>query len=640
MLNNYRVVFLPLNRRVQVEEHENILEAAMRAGIHINASCGGNGACGRCRIRVTSGEAVSSLATAPNGRPFADGFTLACQTAVRSDAVIEIPFDSQIDRSGLERLEEGPHLISETQKFENVSGKLPVHRLYVELPQPVISDNMSDVDRLIRELNRCLPQDDIRISLKSIRRLNELIRKSDWKVTVTLARVDGRSQIIDIRPGDTTAGPQYAVAIDIGTTTVCGRLVRLQGGNMSVDIEYADYNGQIRFGEDVISRIMYAGKKGGLKKLHDAVVETMNELISRLLNKGVAVEEGISHIVLSGNTTMMHLLFEIDPRNLMLAPYVPAATCFPPVKAGEIGLKTGGQVYAFTFPCVASYVGGDIVAGVIASDMALHEGIALFMDIGTNGEIVLGNKEWLLCASCSAGPAFEGGGIRFGMRASRGAIERVRIHPTSFEPMIMTVSRQKPVGICGSGLIDLVAGLFEAGLINSKGKFNYDSITGRVRQGNSGYEYVVCFAGETGIGEDIVITEVDLDNLIRTKAAVYAGCKVLMDNAGLKFADLDSVIIAGGFGHYIDVERAQMIGLLPELPGTKFRFLGNASLSGAQLGLIDREILDRAEKTAKMMTNVELSDNSHFTEEFMAAMFLPHTDHRLFPKTMNMIKET
>ena len=322
----------------------------------------------------------------------------------------------------------------------------------------------------------------------------------------------------------------------------------------------------------------------------------------------------------------------------MLAPYTPATTSFPPVQAKHLGIEVGEHVYAYALPCVSSYIGGDIVAGVLASAMAQHEKVSLFMDIGTNGEIVLGNKEWLLSASCSAGPAFEGGGIQFGMRASRGAIERVRINPSTFEPMIFTVGKTKPAGICGSGLIDIVAGLLETGLIDQKGKFIKDAGTKRVRKGPDGYEYVLCFAPETGIDKDIVITEIDLDNLIRTKAAVYAGCKVLLDSAGLSFSDLDTMIIAGGFGHYIDVEKAKVIGLLPDLPDNKFRFIGNGSLSGAHLVSLDSDIWLEARKIAKMMTNVELSNNNSFMEEFVAAMFLPHTDQNLFPEVMERLK--
>ncbi len=335
---------------------------------------------------------------------------------------------------------------------------------------------------------------------------------------------------------------------------------------------------------------------------------------------------------------MTHLLLGVDPKYIMLAPYTPTATFFPPVRARNLGIDLEDFIHAYIFPSVASYVGGDITAGVLGSGLFQREEVTLFMDIGTNGEIVLGNKDWLTCASCSAGPAFEGGGIQFGMRAGKGAIEQVRINPTTFEPMILTVGKTKPMGICGSGLIDVVAELLEAGLISQNGKFERDARTPRIREGESGFEYVLSYAHETKLGKDIVITEVDFDNLIRTKAAIYAGCRVLLESVGLTFSDVDRVIIAGGFGHYINLEKAIAIGLLPELPLDKFLFVGNGSLLGARLLSFSQGFLREAERIARMMTNIELSNAPRFMDEFVAAMFLPHTDEKAFPGVMERLK--
>jgi uncharacterized 2Fe-2S/4Fe-4S cluster protein (DUF4445 family) len=297
------------------------------------------------------------------------------------------------------------------------------------------------------------------------------------------------------------------------------------------------------------------------------------------------------------------------------------------------------RVYAYIFPSVASYVGGDIVAGILGSGVFQREEVTLFMDIGTNGEIVIGNKDWLTCTSCSAGPAFEGGGIKFGTRAGRGAIEQVRINPTTFEPMILTIGRTKPMGICGSGLIDAVAELLEAGIIDQNGTFKRELPTRRIREGESGWEYVLVYAPDTQIGRDIVLTEVDLDNLMRAKAALYAGCRVLLRNVGLAFEGLDRIIVAGGFGHYIDVEKAKMIGLLPDIDSDKFLFVGNGSLLGARLLSFSQELLRETERIARMMTNVELSNSTTFMDEFIAALFLPHTDESAFPSVMEHLSD-
>jgi uncharacterized 2Fe-2S/4Fe-4S cluster protein (DUF4445 family) len=293
----------------------------------------------------------------------------------------------------------------------------------------------------------------------------------------------------------------------------------------------------------------------------------------------------------------------------MLCPYTPTANVIPPVRGRASAVGVAGHVPAYIVPGVASYVGGDNVAGVLGSGLFQSEEVTLFIDLGTNGEIVVGNREWLTCTSCSAGPAFEGGGIAFGMRAGKGAIEQVRINPATREPMILTIGRARPAGICGSGLIDAVADLFSAGVIGQDGKFDRDLPTARVREGASGWEYVLCYAGESGIGRDIVLSEVDLDNLIRAKAAIYAGCKTLLDSVGLGFADVERVIVAGGFGHYIDVEKAQLIGLLPDIAADRFVFVGNGSLLGARLMSLSRGLLSEAERIAANMTNVELADN-------------------------------
>jgi uncharacterized 2Fe-2S/4Fe-4S cluster protein (DUF4445 family) len=654
MPKEYRVTFLPLDRVMQAEEGQSILEIAMRAGVHINASCSGNGVCGKCKIKIAEGTVVSTISPKLSQPEYDEGIRLACQSIINSDVVVEIPLESQIDKSTLKKTTSDTHISSDFQMdefFRNIYVEPLVFKSYLELPEPTQEDNISDFDRLVRGLGNCLPEGNITASLEVVRESGKIARKSGWKIATTVMRHGESLEIIRIEPGNKMDGI-YAIAIDIGTTTVCGRLIDVSKNSSQLTAhsegetqkkgrliaEAADYNGQISYGEEVISRIMHARKKGGLKKLQGLVVKTVNGIINELLTESGIKKDQVLLMVFAGNTVMMHLLFEIDPTHIMLAPYTPVTTSFPPTQARHLGIEVGEQVYAFALPCVASYIGGDIVAGVIASTMAWNEKVSLFMDIGTNGEIVLGNKEWLLSASCSAGPAFEGGGIQFGMRASRGAIERVRISPSTFEPMIFTVAKTKPAGICGSGLIDVVAGLLETGLIDQKGKFKRNTGTKRIRKGPDGYEYVLCFAPETGIDKDIVITEIDLDNLIRTKAAIYAGCKILLDNVGLDFLNLDMVIIAGGFGHYIDVEKAKVIGLLPDLPDSRFRFIGNGSLAGAHLVSLNNDIWLEAKKIARMMTNVELSNNNRFMEEFVAAMFLPHTDQGLFPEVMKTIR--
>jgi uncharacterized 2Fe-2S/4Fe-4S cluster protein (DUF4445 family) len=365
--------------------------------------------------------------------------------------------------------------------------------------------------------------------------------------------------------------------------------------------------------------------------LQQAIVATINGITEELEAQSQVDVKYVGHIILAGNTTMTQILLGLDPKYIRLAPYIPVANFFPPVRADSLGIKVRKQVYLFTFPSVASYVGGDIVSGIVGSGVYQRKKLTLYMDIGTNGEIVIGNSDWMVTASCSAGPAFEGGGVKYGMIATNGAIEDFDINPSNFEPVINTIGGTKPKGICGSGLINIVAGLLEVGVIGQNGKFNTNLRTKRIRKGSDGYEYVLAWAPETQIGKDIAITEVDIDNLTRAKAAMYAGCQTLVKSVGISCSDLEQVIIAGAFGSHIDIEKSIIIGLLPDIPRDRFIFIGNGSLLGARLTSFSRDLLDDARRVANMMTNFELSVNVNFMNNYTASLFLPHPNAEEFP---------
>jgi len=463
-----------------------------------------------------------------------------------------------------------------------------------------------------------------------------MVRDGDWKVTVTTlvtavklrAQDKRRPRLINIEPGDTRQ-KYYSLVFDVGTTTVCGQLLDLNRGKAIA--QSIDYNGQISYGEDVISRIAYCQKPGGLKKLQQTVVATINKIIDELLAQSRVDIEDIGHLGVAGNTTMIQILLGLDPKYVRLSPYTPVASFIPPVKASSLGIKVADYVYLFTFPLVASYVGGDIISGIVGSGVYQRKKMTLYIDIGTNGEVVIGNSDWMVVASCSAGPAFEGGGVKHGMVATTGAIEDFAINLSNLEPEVGTIGGAKPKGICGSGLINIAAGLFKAGVIDANGKFSTDLPTKRVRQGSDGHEYVLSWAPETQIGKDIVITEVDIDNLIRTKAALYAGYQTLIKSVGLTLADLEQVIIAGAFGSHVDIEKSITIGLFPDIPRDRFIFIGNGSLLGARLASFSTDLMDDARIVARMMTNFELSENADFMNNYVAALFLPHTDASEFP---------
>jgi uncharacterized 2Fe-2S/4Fe-4S cluster protein (DUF4445 family) len=632
----HTIHFLPDDIRVKVAPGENLLTAAAAAGVYIHAYCGGDGVCGKCKVHLEQGEVECDNAATLKQADYEKGVRLACKTRVISDITVRIPETIKADGKALKREPKTTRAIS-ARSMETLVGTWkvdpPVGKLFLKLPPPSIDDNISDMQRLMRAIKNMLPDnpEPNYDHPQLIRELPMILRESAWEVTVILLHGKGSTEpdrIIAVEHGDTT-DRLYGLAIDIGTTTVNGVLIDLNSGEVIAD--GSGYNSQIGYGEDVISRMIYATRPGGLKGLQEKVVYTINGIIEEMCRKVIISPSDISYIMTAGNTVMSHLLLGINPRYIREAPYVPSVSQFPLTKAADLGIMAHPSVRLFLYPCISSYVGGDIVAGVHACQMHKSEQISLFIDIGTNGEIVVGNQEWMVCAACSAGPAFEGGGIKHGMRASQGAIENFHIHPETYDPMIVTIGHTKPRGICGSGLISIVSELLEAGVIDPQGKFNRGLNNPRIREGEDRWEYVLAWGQNSMTGEDIVITEVDLDNLMRAKGAMYAGYQTLLESVGLGFGDLDRIILAGNFGAYIDLERAICIGLLPDIERERYYYLGNASLLGCQISLLDHRRFRERVEVRKLMTNIELSENPDFMNHYMAALFLPHTDMSLFP---------
>jgi uncharacterized 2Fe-2S/4Fe-4S cluster protein (DUF4445 family) len=630
--------FLPYDVTIEVEEGSNLLHAAMEAGVHINASCGGEGVCGKCKIFLESGELVSQRGAIQTDEEWKLGFRLACQSQVVSDLVVRIPPESLFDKRLLRQKPPGARLrpLLFDAAALRAEGKYnpAFQKKFLKLSPPTLSDNICDLRRLREGLKKQHRIDNISVDFFLTRKLAAALRESNFEVTVTLDYTQRRSRkprLIQVEPGD-TSGRHFAIAIDIGTTTVWGQLLDLVNGEILGSL--GEYNAQISYGEDVISRIIYASKPEGLKRMQEVVVSSINSVIKALLKKYKLTTEDISHLTLAANTTMTHLFLAVDPKHIRLAPYVPTLCAVPPVRARDLGIEVAEHVYVFCVSNVSSYVGGDIVSGVLGSGLYQENKLTLYIDIGTNGEIVVGNKDWMVCAACSAGPAFEGGGIRFGMRASQGAIEDISINPENAEPMLMTIGMAKPKGICGSGLINILASLMETGLVDPKGKFRDDLDTPHIRQGESGREYVLAYAPNTQVNQDIVLSEVDIDNLMRAKGAMYAGYITLLESVGLSIHDLEQIILAGAFGSFINIENAMTIGLLPDLPLEKFTYVGNGSLLGATVLAFSREMLEEERRVALMMTNFELSETAGFMDRYMAALFLPHTQREYFPSVM------
>jgi uncharacterized 2Fe-2S/4Fe-4S cluster protein (DUF4445 family) len=636
-MSTHTIKFLPYETTIQVQDGDTVIRAALEAGVHVNASCGGEGVCGKCRVLIEDGTVEGGVSERLSAEDQEKGYRLACRAIVKSDLVVRIPVESTID-AGVLKLQAAPRRTAHIKEFnfEELKEKglfvAPVEKKYLELPAPTAQDNLPDITRLISYLKAKHDEHRLEVDLSVIRKIPDVMREDDFKVTATLVRPvrkRGKTRLINVQPGDTSS-QNYAIAMDIGTTTIYGQMIDLITGDVLA--QHGEFNGQISYGEDVISRIVFAEKPGGLKKINEVVINTINKILNRIVKESGVNPEDISTITLAGNTTMTQLMLAVNPRSIRRAPYVPAATLYPPIKAADLGMDLVGHVTALVYPAVSSYVGGDIVAGVMGSGIYRSEALTLYLDVGTNAEIVIGNKEWLACAACSAGPAFEGGGLKFGMRAAKGAIEDFSIDPVTLEPMIITIGNVRAKGICGSGLIIMAAVMFEMGIINNLGKFDRDLDTPRIREDDGIYEYVLAWKGETQIDRDVALTEIDIENLIRAKGAIYSGCMTLLTEVGLSLSDIEHIILAGGFGSYVDLEKAMTIGLLPEMDTDKVTFIGNGSLMGARMSSLTNRIRQDVSEVTKKMTNFELSDTPSYMDNYVAALFLPHTDMNLFPK--------
>jgi uncharacterized 2Fe-2S/4Fe-4S cluster protein (DUF4445 family) len=619
------------NVTVKVPTGSLLAEATQKADVEIIQPCGGQGRCGRCVIQVTSGAVRRRSTLRLSTKDIADGYALICQSIVESDLEATIPLQEKVDRRMT-----SDRTASEIQVPEDYIFPFSqtIQRINLTLSPPTMEDQTDDWSRLQTALRIQANIAEVRCPVSLLRRIGAILREGDWKINGILdIPQEGSPQparLIDVRPGHSSdEEPLWAAAIDIGTTTVSLWLVNLITGK--VKAQTAEYNGQIVRGEDVVSRIIYAAKNDGGKDLHTLVINTINDLIGMACKRVNCTADQIIKATIVGNSTMIHLLMEIPPVTIRLAPFITIVNHPPLMKAGDIGLNLCFEATVDCLPGVASYVGADITAGVLSSGVNTFEDIALFLDVGTNGEMVLGNRDWLVTCACSAGPAFEGAGVVHGMRATEGAIEEVWINGESFEPTYRVIGGGKPRGVCGSGLISLLAELFLTGVLDKAGNIKMASNTKRVREGEHGGEYVLAWGDITENGKDIVITRVDVDNLLRAKAAIYAGFSVLADQVGVSLADVSKMLIGGSFGKYINVEKAIQIGLLPDIPWERFEFLGNTAIRGAYYALLDWRARQRVSEIAHRMTYIELSADNSFYDAFMSAMFLPHTDMSRFP---------
>ena len=621
------VTFLPADKSIDVPAGTLIHEAASQAGVEeLHLPCGGKGTCGKCLVEVVSGQ-TEQLSHSHLDKTLAEkGLVLACQSKVTGDLTIRL----RQDRSSSLQVVGDSHLLISEDLLPSHEEISPLYRIIqLTVPTATIDEHYSDWQRLLRELTRELGSTSISTDLHVLRNLAATVRKDDGKVTITLQEDDCGYRVLSVEAGHGKHRP-LGLAIDIGTTTVAVQLVNLADGQVLAS--QTSYNGQIARGADVISRIDYARTHERLAELRALILDTLNAMIQEICGEKLIEPHDIHVAFIAGNTTMIHLLLALPPSHIRETPYVPTVNGVPLLTAHEVGLIINQRAVVACAPGVGSYVGGDITAGLLCTELLTnHEDVFLFLDIGTNGEIVLGNADWMVTCACSAGPAFEGSGIKCGMRAIDGAIEYLDIAPGGNTVQYDVIGGGKPAGICGSGLISLLGELLLRGIVDQSGHFNMELPTNRLVQLETTRAFVLEWGANTQTGDDLMITEGDIENLMRTKAAIFAACALIMANVGLDWSSISRVIIAGGFGRYIQVEDAVLIGLLPDLPQEKFTYIGNSALTGAYIALLSRQRRQALAEIASKMTYIDLSSDTHYMDSYLGALFLPHTDLTQFP---------
>lgn len=633
------ITFQPSGVTVTAEPGTELLDAALQAGVEIELPCGGKGTCGECAVHIISGDVDTEYSGIVSEVALDDGYVLACKTRImNSDIAVSVPqYRTRTSGSFVEESIDLDTIRSELLPSEDEYDPLAV-KLNVDVPQPQKADGFSDLDRLTISLQRKLGKKDVIYPLSVMRQAADALRAENGNISLTVVRRDDLFHVTRIEPGDRTAH-NYGIVVDVGTTTVSVQLVFVLRGQILTTL--SDYNRQITCGLDVISRINYARRPGRLEELRTRVLETINDLVKQAAEVTGIKPDEISSGVISGNTTMTHLLLGLNPEYIRLDPYTATVFEIPFLTAGEIGINVNPQSPIAVSPSVGSYVGGDITAGILCSDLVRDvEEVSLFIDIGTNGELVVGNRDFLITCACSAGPAFEGGGITCGMRAAAGAIDRVDVDPDSGRAHYETISNVPPRGICGSGMISLLANLFLTGWIDAAGKLNRSRTSAAIEISGRSARYTIVPDADSAAGHAITVDEHDIENIIRAKAAIYSACSLVLEQVGIGFNDLTTIYLAGGFGRSLDVEKAIVIGLLPDLPREKFHYIGNSSLKGGYMVLVSRNHRQGQLDHARRMTYIELSTDPGYMDQYTGALFLPHTDLKRFPsvKTIGHVR--
>ena len=619
---------------------ETLLETARAANVAIDAPCSGNGSCGKCRVKLLEGSVEGLQTSHITDEDYAAGWRLSCASKVTSDVTVLVPdiasaYQSRMKTADLSTGEEIAIFtrLEEDLKAAGVAFSNDFVETEVVMEEPTLEDTMPDTERLTLALQDALGCQEVRLSYPAVHKLAAVLRQSGFRVTAAGTLHDGVMQVMDLRPFDAPQ-PMCGLAIDIGTTTVSAVLMDLKTGKLLA--KGSGGNGQIRYGADVINRIVEQGRPGGVERLQKAIVEETLQPLTRALCRSAGVEaERILRCCVASNTTMNHLLLGVDADPVRMEPYIPTFFRWDGLKAGDIRLIANPDARVVLAPNIGSYVGGDITAGTLTSRIWDKDEFSLFIDLGTNGEIVFGNRDFMMSCACSAGPAFEGGDISCGMRATDGAVEAVTIDRETLEPVLSIVGKpgQKPVGICGSGIIDVIAELYRTSAISAKGHFVRENR--RILRDEHGMSrYVLAFDSESDTGREIAITEVDIECFIRAKGAIFSAIHIMLSSLDMDVSVLEHIYVAGGIGSGINMDNAVRIGMFPDVDRELFAYIGNSSLAGAYALTLSTAAEEKVQQLASNMTYLELSTEPRYMEEFVAACFLPHTDRELFPSSV------
>ena len=622
---------------VSANAGDNLLEAARLANVAIDAPCSGNGSCGKCRVKLLEGELETLPSNHISDEDYAEGWRLSCCSRIVSDVTVLVPDIASAYRSRMKTAD-----LSTGQEMAIFDALLTQIReagigfttdysvLEVSMDAPTLDDTMPDNERLERAVCALTGCRDCSITCYALKRLPRILRRSGFRIRLLIETHADRVTVYDVHPAD-AAPALCAAAVDIGTTTVSAVLADLQTGRLLAKASAG--NGQIRYGADVINRIIQQSRPGGVEKLQRAILnETLYPLLE-LLCREAGVEPGqILRLSIAGNTTMNHLLLGLDAEPVRMEPYIPGFFHYDGLHARDLALPVHPDAPVRLAPNVGSYVGGDITAGAFAGLLWNRDEFTLLIDLGTNGELVFGNRDFLMTCACSAGPAFEGGDISCGMRATDGAVEAVTLDKATLQPSLSVIgpAGQKPVGLCGSGIIDLIAELFRTGAIDPKGRFVRENP--RICRDQHGMgSYLLADAHESETGRQIRLTEVDIESFIRAKGAIYSAIDTMLAALDFDVSVIDRVLVAGGIGSGINMENAVRIGMFPDVEREKFQYIGNSALSGAYAMALSDDATAKVREVAANMTYMELSTHPGYMDNFVAACFLPHTNRDLFP---------